>query len=135
MIPANDPYMWGIAFGESSGNWWDVFFRDGFKHCYCWREHEGGILVYNYLAYRYDIAFYPVKFTDFAAYLADEGNKVLFYTHKPQVKMQYRWLFNCVSAVESAIGLKLPLVFTPHGLYGALLQMGATKLEVGNEHT
>lgn len=133
LIAANDPYIWGIAFGESSGNWFDRIFRKGFRHCYCWREHEGGILVYNYMAYRYDVAFYPVKFADFGAYLLNEGHKVLFYTHKPQVQMVYRLFFNCVSAVEAAIGLKLRLVFTPYGLYGALKLRGATELEVTDD--
>jgi hypothetical protein len=70
--------------------------------------------------------------SDYGAYLAEQGNTVLFFTHKPQVKMVYRLLYTCVSAVEAAIGLKLPLVFTPYRLYSALQQMGATKLEVSD---
>jgi len=126
---ANEPYLWAVVFsnGDGSKQAWDVFTREGFRHCWCFRKHGSGIMAYEYLAYRHDVRIQHHYFDTYCQMQRLYGNKLLFIRHVPDVNMVYRPFYTCVEAVKAHIGIHSPLVLTPKSLYNRLLKLGATK--------
>jgi len=125
---ADDMHIWGVAFCDSNTHVLSPILKKGFGHCFCYRECEGGILIFNYFGYRDDVRFEAVTMEDYTALLTLNEHSVVIYAHKPIISMFYRMWFTCVSMVLAKVGMRNRLVFTPYQLYNALLREGATKV-------
>ena len=131
--PCKQPVFWYVVFQRTCTNlmprplrW---LTRNGYRHCYAFRNYNGITLTINHLAQGLILDASPVLAPDCVSVLSKEGAEtvVLFAGQLKYCYLQ-RGVQSCVSVVKSLIGLKAWHVLTPQQLYEYLIHNGGVEL-------
>lgn len=131
--PCKQPVFWYVVFSRQCTNLmpWPLRWltRNGYRHCYAFRNYNGITLTVNHLAQGMIVDASPVPAPDCVATLISEGrDTVVLFAGQLKYCYLQRGIQSCVSVVKSLIGLKAWHVLTPQQLFEYLSNNGGVVL-------